>query len=344
MSKIESLSNAQKELVSNSLDKWKKVAISTTPANRGVAEQAFTKLYSLSGLEKPKFIWEPSPMTMMKNLKSNTENLETAVFDIEGETFFKMRKSVQDESGDFLGKEAFEYIQVQYRTPLFDFCRNNIEKHIKNEINIRLGFVDVDYNVGQYHAFMVGHFELLQELGLKISDKNLEMIKAWETLAHNVGFFMWFKGLCIVCEKASVVEVVDDNINCENGPAIAFEDGLEVYAINGHVVPKKVIMTPELITLKEIKDEKNAETKRIMCERYGMGKYLIDIGAKVVDIDASNSFRSLMEDNEGNKFLEGTDGSTKRIYFMPVPTSVKTCKEAHEAICGISEDMILMQS
>lgn len=58
----------------------------------------------------------------------------------------------------------------------------------------------------------------------------------------------------------------------------------------------------------------------------------------------SNKISIRKEDKIGNKFLEVTDGSTERVYFMTVQNFVKNCKEAHESICGVDEDMFLMQS
>jgi hypothetical protein len=114
-------------------------------------------------------------------------------------------------------------------------------------------------------------------------------------------------------------------------------------------------MRPKEITLENIKQESNAEVKRIIRERYGEGRYLKDIGAKVIDTDArevsSADFaegravsRALLEDDEKNRVLVGTDGTTKRVYYMQVPSDCKTCDEAHIALCGFDEKRIISQS
>jgi hypothetical protein len=51
-----------------------------------------------------------------------------------------------------------------------------------------------------------------------------------------------------------------------------------------------------------------------------------------------------MRTKDGQKWLVGSDGSTQRVYYMPVPESAKTCREAHEAICGLDEDKLLMEA
>ena len=82
---------------------------------------------------------------------------------------------------------------------------------------------------------------------------------------------------------------------------------------------------------------------------------LKDVGAKVIDTDARNVnvadftenrlvTRALLEDDEGVRWLVGTDGSTSRVYHMRVPSECQTCKEAHEALCGFDESTIVSQS
>ena len=112
-------------------------------------------------------------------------------------------------------------------------------------------------------------------------------------------------------------------------------------------------MDPASITIEEINKEDNVEVRRIMIERYGVGKYLHEAGAKLIDFDHVEIIRGsgalmprcLLHDNNGNAFLEGTDGSTDRTYFMPVDPAATTCREAHESINGgLSESRCVVQS
>jgi hypothetical protein len=124
-----------------------------------------------------------------------------------------------------------------------------------------------------------------------------------------------------------------------------------LYFWHGILVPEHVVMRPEEITLAEIKSESNAEVRRIMRERYGEGRYLADTHAKLLDADYEGyplgaAPRALLADDEYQRILVGTDGSTSRVYYMPMPdeVEVKTCREAHEALCGFSEERIISKS
>jgi hypothetical protein len=56
-----------------------------------------------------------------------------------------------------------------------------------------------------------------------------------------------------------------------------------VYAIHGIRVPRSVVENPESITFGAIEQERNAEDRRVMLERYGWDRYLADCRSQVVD-------------------------------------------------------------
>lgn len=130
------------------------------------------------------------------------------------------------------------------------------------------------------------------------------------------------------------------------------QDGtrLEVYAIHGVRVNANVIANNFTIT--DIRAEQNAEVRRIMIERYGAGRYAEESGATCIHMDAvpltkgqpATMPRALFRFDDGSQWLYGTDGSTSRCYWMPVPSTVTTCREAHFAICGLDESLCVAQS
>lgn len=143
--------------------------------------------------------------------------------------------------------------------------------------------------------------------------------------------------------------------HCDDGPCIAWApdeaepDGKKAWFISGIEVTEQIVMRPETLTIKQIKEEKNAEVRRIMRERYGNGKYLQETGAKVIDSDfegarKGSAPRVLLEDDEKQKWLVGTDGSTGRVYYMAVEGNIKTCRTAHESLFGFQESKILAKS
>lgn len=156
------------------------------------------------------------------------------------------------------------------------------------------------------------------------------------------------RGCAILTDRPDTLHRDDrGRLHHETGPALRYRDGWAIYSMHGVCVPERVIMDPSSLTLDEIREEQNAEVKRIMREQYGEGRYLADIGAAVVDTDTigvgqhhdGQIMRALIQDDEGRRFLVGTDGSTGRTYHMQVDEDAATCVAAHESIMppGVSE-------
>jgi len=172
-------------------------------------------------------------------------------------------------------------------------------------------------------------------------------------IAASAGWWWPFDGAVVMTMRPAELHRDDlGRLHNEDGPSISWGDGWALYHWHGQKVPEAVIRTPELITIKAITEESDAEVRRVMVERFGVGRYLHETGAKLIDFDQVEVIREsgkymprcLLHDKDGNAFLEGTDGSTPRTYFMSVDPTAKTCREAHESICGLDESMCLAQS
>ena len=166
---------------------------------------------------------------------------------------------------------------------------------------------------------------------------------AW-TLVWTEEVLYWIAKPAVVCEKFNLRK----RLHCEDGPALIC-DIQNLYFWHGVLVPAYAITNPEWITIDEISSEQNAEVRRALIERMTPEKYLWESKASLLDVDhekcrKGSAPRALLADNQGDKWLVGTDGSTKRVYYMPVPDDVKTCREAHIAICGFDESRILSKS
>ena len=114
------------------------------------------------------------------------------------------------------------------------------------------------------------------------------------------------------------------------------------------MVPSKVILFPETLTLDEIEKEPNLEVQRIMIERYGADKYLEEVQAIELDRDnlglEGSHERLLFVDKKGRKWMLCSDGSTGRVYTLAVDDGAKTCKEAHASICGFDDSRLISEA
>ncbi len=101
---------------------------------------------------------------------------------------------------------------------------------------------------------------------------------------------------------------------------------------------------PERITIESISQERNATVKRAIIERFGLGRYVLHLGAEVIHQDNFGTlYRSTkwgMEPMVLVKVKNSTpepDG-TYREYFLRVPPDTVTAKQAVAWSFGIEED------
>jgi hypothetical protein len=186
-------------------------------------------------------------------------------------------------------------------------------------------------------------------------------------LAASCGWVWDYGDFVFMCERPSafhletnreVVARVHDSVmmgtnyrlhNTE-GPAVEWPDGFKIYSIRGVTVPEFVVEKPKLITIFKINQERNAEVRRIMIDRYkfgqpvsGLAAYIIDSGARRLDHDEQwgtlwgfhqTGIGRVWDGQENDvRMLEVVnrspepDGSFKH-YFLRVPPQCLNSKQA----------------
>jgi len=108
----------------------------------------------------------------------------------------------------------------------------------------------------------------------------------YQYLAEHSGPRVVHEDFVIIADRPSILKLdAQGRPHCTDGPFAQWRDGWSLYAIHGVTVPSWVVLEPEKITVETIKDEANAEVKRVMLERYpgGIGAYFDAVGAKVLD-------------------------------------------------------------
>lgn len=92
--------------------------------------------------------------------------------------------------------------------------------------------------------------------------------------------------ICWVSEKPKFYKRNSNRqFHCENGPAIAWEDGFELYFINNVVVPKNLVMNPDQVKVEDVLTQRNAEVLRLMLAKMSPEKFVKNSGAKILDKD-----------------------------------------------------------
>jgi hypothetical protein len=155
----------------------------------------------------------------------------------------------------------------------------------------------------------------------------------YETLAE-AGPRCEMPDFCMISETPELLTVDDQNRpHNDRGPFCRWRDASALYAIHGVRVPWTIVEHPESITIAQIEAEQNAEVRRVMIDRYGQGRYLMDAGAKKIGSDDYGIlYRKDVPNDEPIVMVKVVNSTaepdgTYKDYFLRVPPTVKTARE-----------------
>jgi hypothetical protein len=162
-----------------------------------------------------------------------------------------------------------------------------------------------------------------------------DKLRGLTELAQSAGWFLPHANICWVAERHNVLSRDEQGrLHSLTGPAVAYPDGWSIYAVHGVRVPADVIEEPESVTVARIEKEENAEVRRVMIERMGYERYLLESGAQLIHSDECGAlYRKEIPDDEpvvAVHVLNATpeaDGSSKR-YMIRVPPTMTRAREA----------------
>jgi hypothetical protein len=357
--KIEDLSPEQWADMRQVRDEAYRKGSCTALCDRPRFEKAVVAMYAEIGKPAPKFVWCPGPTiavvlpVVLRNAATPEKNKKLGD-QLRGQLGGQLRGQLWDQLGGQLRGQLWDQLRGQLGDQLGGQLRGQLWDQLRGQLGDQLGGQLWDQLGlafwGGHELFWPVYYDFCAKVGVKYAEVQARRLQMWIDVCE-AGHWWWpMEGYVFASERPHTCKVDDDRrLDCEDGPALAYHDGTEIYAIGGVRLEKWVVMEPAKITLEHIDKEDNAEKRRIMTQRYGVGRYLVDTGAKVIELDQGGGLndqnsRVLYEDKRGRKWLEGTDGSTGRVYFMQVPPEVKTCREAHGALCGFDESLIVSES
>jgi hypothetical protein len=107
-------------------------------------------------------------------------------------------------------------------------------------------------------------------------------------------------------------------------------------------VEERILLRPETISVDEILQERNAERRRVLLDRFGIPRFMQESKASLLDEDRDRGgprqlLRVEMKDDEPLITLSCFCPSTTRQYFLRVPPNTKTCHQAAAWIAGFDD-------
>lgn len=104
-------------------------------------------------------------------------------------------------------------------------------------------------------------------------------------------------------------------------------------------IEERILCRPETIQVEEILSESNAERRRVLVDRFGVARFMREANAEILDSDSDPGgprqlLRLEMKEDEPLVTMSCFCPSTKRQYFLRVPPTTSTCRQAAAWIAG----------
>ncbi|MBC7997695.1 MAG: hypothetical protein IAF58_07120 [Leptolyngbya sp.] len=171
-------------------------------------------------------------------------------------------------------------------------------------------------------------------LGHHLTEKRQTILNMRKLIANRTPICA-FAEIAFICKEPLICSINEEGrFHSDDGPALEYEDGFKLFSLNGVTVSEKTVIAPHTLSVEEIDAEINLEIRRVMMERFGIGRYVLDSNAQVVSEDEVGIlYRKLMTGDEPISLVRvknstpEPDGSIRE-YFLRVPPWVTTPKEA----------------
>jgi uncharacterized protein DUF6745 len=196
---------------------------------------------------------------------------------VESQVWSQVRSQVESQVGSQVGSQVRSQVGSQVWSQVGSQVRSQVGSQVWSAVSNDRG--------GAFWASWIAYIAFMRDV-LGWEDPALDRFTIDEQLASSCGWVWWHENVLAISDRPSIIHRdAQGRLHCTDGPAIAYRDGWAIHSVHGVVVPADVIEDPSSVTVARISDEHNAEVRRVMIERYGASRYLMDSGAAVVHRD-----------------------------------------------------------
>jgi hypothetical protein len=204
------LTEKQEALIQPYRDEWLSMAFSTEPADRPRAEAGIREWYQMNGMKSPKIEWRDSLVAMADKGESRVNG-------------------------------SVAHIKVPSWQHMWHRVWENVWSHVfMNSVESSPNFESVNYKNcfhGQHNAHWLSYYDFADKvLGdkSKVSEYGCRM-----EIAKSAGWWLPHEDICLVSERPCELHLNNiGKLHCDNGPAIKYPDGWELWFQNGVLVKK----------------------------------------------------------------------------------------------------------
>jgi hypothetical protein len=136
---------------------------------------------------------------------------------------------------------------------------------------------------GQHYSRMA-YYQSLEDLGMPFLGYHKNLIHMDQQMNQVAHWWFPFKNVLIISDRHKELHV--DEIGRPHntkGPAIEYRDGWKIYAWKGILIEKDIIENPDSLTVSRIMAEQNTEVRRVMVDRFGLDRFIVESKSKSLD-------------------------------------------------------------
>ena len=288
--RIDTMTAEQAARMPEFAQRWIDIGLSTEPADFDRATDAALRAYQLCNLERPMVILRMSSpygatlggilaWVLLRGLaRSCGPQVGAQVGD-------QVRAQVGDQVRDQVGDQVGDQVRDQVRDQVWAQVGDQVRAQVRAQVGPSLR--DGVYNSGYVDAFSSAHWAayvgfIRDVLGWR--DPILEKHTVLEQITESCGWTWWHQNVLAISDRPELLHRdTRGRLHSASGPAIRYRDGWALHYYHGVLMPADAIEDRSTITVKRIRDEKNAEVRRSLIELYGYERYVQDAKLKIVD-------------------------------------------------------------
>ncbi len=223
---------------------------------------------------------------------------------------------------------------------LFAVQVRNLARPLGDVIERHFWLFDSHFQAGQQDASRAA---VAEYIGARLGGTT-PIRDAMIRLAATCGWWWPYRGAVILSERPRRLGLdAGGRLHAEDGRALEYPDGWGMYVWHGHEVSERLILRPQTITAAEILGEANIERRRILLERMGYARFILESGARPMHADEAGTLYRIDLPGEGPLTLVHVtnatpepDGSVRR-YFLRVPPRMRRARQAVAWTFGMSD-------
>ncbi|WP_444971750.1 DUF6745 domain-containing protein [Streptomyces sp. SAI-25] len=311
------------------VNSWRDVAAATGAADRAAAEEGVRRAYRLAGLAEPeRIVWAESPRAAVEAVEKLTDAGRSVREEVRTRPWAEERRRMYDELGPAGWSALWSATGAQLwetTAALAERIRSGVVADLAprptEEGTVRL--VLLDAVLGQHDAAWLAAF-----------DGRGDRLTGLAEVARNAGWWWPYERAVVISERPEVLHRDEaGRLDHGEGPALAYRDGFALYAWRGMPVPAAFLAELASLTPQRIREEENAELRRVMLEYYGYDRYLTESGAEPVHRDETGIlWRIALDGDEDVVMVEVVNSTpepdgTHRTYWLRVPPGTRTAKD-----------------